>query len=106
MPMIWNTAVDWWTWKVTKDVPSYRWVLKWDSVLTALGVQKDPEVVVIHITELSKFNFMWFSDYKLEILRDSPNRDETPLIYHLDVAAMYPNIILTNRLQVFSLMAK
>jgi DNA polymerase epsilon subunit 1 len=24
---------------------------------------------------------------------------ETPLIYHLDVAAMYPNIILTNRLQ-------
>ncbi len=22
-----------------------------------------------------------------------------PLIYHLDVAAMYPNIILTNRLQ-------
>lgn len=26
-------------------------------------------------------------------------RDEVPLIYHLDVAAMYPNIILTNRLQ-------
>lgn len=25
--------------------------------------------------------------------------EETPLIYHLDVAAMYPNIILTNRLQ-------
>lgn len=24
---------------------------------------------------------------------------EVPLIYHLDVAAMYPNIILTNRLQ-------
>jgi DNA polymerase epsilon subunit 1 len=23
---------------------------------------------------------------------------ERPLIYHLDVAAMYPNIILTNRL--------
>jgi DNA polymerase epsilon subunit 1 len=23
---------------------------------------------------------------------------EKPLIYHLDVAAMYPNIILTNRL--------
>ena len=23
-----------------------------------------------------------------------------PLIYHLDVSAMYPNIILTNRLQV------
>jgi DNA polymerase epsilon subunit 1 len=26
-------------------------------------------------------------------------REECPLIYHLDVAAMYPNIILTNRLQ-------
>ena len=33
-------------------------------------------------------------------LRDLPTRDECPLIYHLDVAAMYPNIILTNRLQV------
>lgn len=28
-----------------------------------------------------------------------PSREEVPLIYHLDVAAMYPNIILTNRLQ-------
>jgi hypothetical protein len=37
---------------------------------------------------------------QLESLRDNPNRLETPLIYHLDVAAMYPNIILTNRLQV------
>ncbi|KAK9824549.1 hypothetical protein WJX72_011249 [[Myrmecia] bisecta] len=36
---------------------------------------------------------------QLEALRDVPNREETPLIYHLDVAAMYPNIILTNRLQ-------
>jgi DNA polymerase epsilon subunit 1 len=36
---------------------------------------------------------------KLEALRDAPVRDEVPLIYHLDVAAMYPNIILTNRLQ-------
>lgn len=36
---------------------------------------------------------------KLEDLRDNPIRHESPLIYHLDVAAMYPNIILTNRLQ-------
>ncbi|KAI8849698.1 hypothetical protein BC829DRAFT_425255 [Chytridium lagenaria] len=36
---------------------------------------------------------------QLEELRDEPVRDEPPLIYHLDVAAMYPNIILTNRLQ-------
>ncbi|KAF4695117.1 hypothetical protein FOZ60_005854 [Perkinsus olseni] len=32
-------------------------------------------------------------------LRQNPNRSEEPLIYHLDVAAMYPNIILSNRLQ-------
>ncbi|XP_057456006.1 DNA polymerase epsilon catalytic subunit A-like [Lotus japonicus] len=36
---------------------------------------------------------------KLLQLRDTPIREECPLIYHLDVAAMYPNIILTNRLQ-------
>lgn len=36
---------------------------------------------------------------KLQKLRDEPIREESPLIYHLDVAAMYPNIILTNRLQ-------
>ncbi|RZB74984.1 DNA polymerase epsilon catalytic subunit A-like [Glycine soja] len=36
---------------------------------------------------------------KLVKLRDAPIREECPLIYHLDVAAMYPNIILTNRLQ-------
>merc|ERR1712015_36473 len=32
-------------------------------------------------------------------LRDTPARLENPIIYHLDVGAMYPNIILTNRLQ-------
>ncbi|CAL1292777.1 unnamed protein product [Larinioides sclopetarius] len=36
---------------------------------------------------------------KLKKLRDCPLRYENPLIYHLDVGAMYPNIILTNRLQ-------
>ncbi|GAA5995500.1 DNA polymerase epsilon catalytic subunit [Rhodotorula paludigena] len=35
----------------------------------------------------------------LEELRDKPLRQDTPLIYHLDVAAMYPNIMLSNRLQ-------
>lgn len=32
-------------------------------------------------------------------LANTPNRIECPVIYHLDVGAMYPNIILTNRLQ-------
>ncbi|KAI9910680.1 hypothetical protein PsorP6_010307 [Peronosclerospora sorghi] len=36
---------------------------------------------------------------RLVELRDRPHRKEEPLIYHLDVAVMYPNIILTNRLQ-------
>lgn len=33
----------------------------------------------------------------LSSLREHPNRLENPVIYHLDVGAMYPNIILTNR---------
>lgn len=36
---------------------------------------------------------------KLLSLRASPNREENPSIYHLDVASMYPNIMTTNRLQ-------
>lgn len=35
----------------------------------------------------------------LQSLHDIPTRLEQPVIVHLDVAAMYPNIILTNRLQ-------
>lgn len=35
----------------------------------------------------------------LEHLRDNPILHVEPLIYHLDVAAMYPNIMLSNRLQ-------
>ncbi|KAJ7293865.1 hypothetical protein C8J57DRAFT_1112502 [Mycena rebaudengoi] len=35
----------------------------------------------------------------LELMRDNPLRMDNPLIYHLDVAAMYPNIMLSNRLQ-------
>ncbi|KAL5555227.1 hypothetical protein UlMin_037463 [Ulmus minor] len=42
---------------------------------------------------------------KLVSLRDEPIREECPLIYHLDVAAMYPNIILTNRLQPSSIVS-
>jgi len=36
-----------------------------------------------------------------DVIEDSHNYiiEEKPLIYHLDVSAMYPNIILTNRLQ-------
>lgn len=37
---------------------------------------------------------------QLDTLKSQPKRVENPKIYHLDVGAMYPNIILTNRLQV------
>ncbi|SMQ55161.1 unnamed protein product [Zymoseptoria tritici ST99CH_3D7] len=36
---------------------------------------------------------------RLMQLKETPNRLEKPLIYHLDVASMYPNIMTTNRLQ-------
>jgi DNA polymerase epsilon subunit 1 len=37
---------------------------------------------------------------KLESIRGKcPSLNSEPLIYHVDVAAMYPNIILSNRLQ-------
>lgn len=36
---------------------------------------------------------------QLESIKVTPNRAERPLIYHLDVASMYPNIMTTNRLQ-------
>ncbi|GMT29096.1 hypothetical protein PFISCL1PPCAC_20393 [Pristionchus fissidentatus] len=36
---------------------------------------------------------------QLDVLLMHPARLEKPRIYHLDVGAMYPNIILTNRLQ-------
>lgn len=36
---------------------------------------------------------------RLRQLKETPNRSERPLIYHLDVASMYPNIMTTNRLQ-------
>lgn len=39
-------------------------------------------------------------------LRDRPKRREQPFIYHLDVGAMYPNIILTNRLQPTAIASK
>lgn len=36
---------------------------------------------------------------ELENLKSSTKRTELPLIYHVDVASMYPNIMITNRLQ-------
>jgi DNA polymerase epsilon subunit 1 len=66
------------------------------------------EALKYAITVEEKRDFSTITNYEeerdkvkaqLEELRDTPYRKEVPLIYHLDVAAMYPNIILTNRLQ-------
>ena len=43
---------------------------------------------------------------KLNSLKTTPNRNERPLIYHLDVASMYPNIMTTNRLQPDSMISE
>lgn len=32
-------------------------------------------------------------------IKNPENHQCLPLVYHIDVASMYPNIILTNRLQ-------
>ncbi|KAL2056324.1 hypothetical protein ABVK25_003347 [Lepraria finkii] len=43
---------------------------------------------------------------KLDSLKATPNRNERPSIYHLDVASMYPNIMTTNRLQPDSMISE
>ena len=43
---------------------------------------------------------------KLLNLKETPQRLERPLIYHLDVASMYPNIMTTNRLQPDSMVTE
>lgn len=39
-------------------------------------------------------------------LKQTPDREEPPLIYHVDVASMYPNIMTTNRLQPDSIVTE
>ncbi|KAJ9620841.1 DNA polymerase epsilon catalytic subunit [Taxawa tesnikishii (nom. ined.)] len=43
---------------------------------------------------------------RLTKIKSTPNRSECPLIYHLDVASMYPNIMTTNRLQPDSMITE
>lgn len=54
-------------------------------------------VPISHVTNLAEIRDEILNS--LQNLHDIPNRLEQPVIYHLDVGAMYPNIILTNRLQ-------
>ncbi|KAK7202921.1 hypothetical protein BZA70DRAFT_86937 [Myxozyma melibiosi] len=43
---------------------------------------------------------------KLQELKETHKRKECPLIYHLDVSSMYPNIMITNRLQPDSMVTE
>ncbi|XP_025837463.1 DNA polymerase epsilon catalytic subunit A [Agrilus planipennis] len=61
------------------------------------AIEIEEGVPLEHVTNLQEIKDEIVS--QLEQLKEKPLRLEKPLIYHLDVGAMYPNIILTNRLQ-------
>ncbi|VDN09429.1 unnamed protein product, partial [Dibothriocephalus latus] len=60
---------------------------------------KDPSVVESLIEKKNFEQVCAEVEQALSTLGTMPNRVECPVIVHLDVGAMYPNIILTNRLQ-------
>ncbi|OEH78711.1 DNA polymerase family b protein [Cyclospora cayetanensis] len=72
------------------------------SLDSVLGLWLDSEAKE---TPLSPASFVNWEEnvndirQRLEMLRDSPSLKAFPLLLHLDVAAMYPNIILSQRLQ-------
>jgi DNA polymerase epsilon subunit 1 len=87
------------------DIPT-RFLVDKDTVKGLIdNIDLVMEFFLEHEAKREKKDVLNYEDVKeailssLEDLHDTPNRLEKPLIYHLDVAAMYPNIILTNRLQ-------
>ncbi|XP_055613279.1 DNA polymerase epsilon catalytic subunit 1 [Uranotaenia lowii] len=68
------------------------------AIVTEEGVPLDLVTNLDEVTEQIKAS--------LQQLYDTPSRIEQPVIYHLDVGAMYPNIILTNRLQPSSMISE
>ncbi|XP_015190647.1 PREDICTED: DNA polymerase epsilon catalytic subunit A isoform X2 [Polistes dominula] len=70
-----------------------------DGVENALkyAIQEEEKVPIDMVTNFD--DIITEIKNKLQLLKDHPLRLENPVIYHLDVGAMYPNIILTNRLQ-------
>ncbi|KII67575.1 DNA polymerase epsilon catalytic subunit A [Thelohanellus kitauei] len=53
---------------------------------------------LVEVTNYPELN--GFVRNSLEQFKENVYKSEYPVIYHLDVAAMYPNIMLTNKLQV------
>lgn len=70
-----------------------------DKIL-AFAITEENQVPLESVTNLDQVRADIVE--KLTSLRDAPNQKLLPLIYHLDVGAMYPNIILTNRLQPYA----
>ena len=70
-----------------------------DNVQRTLShaIEKEEKVPLEQVTNLD--SVCQAITEKLLALKGTPHRLECPMIYHLDVGAMYPNIILTNRLQ-------
>ncbi|XP_065212426.1 DNA polymerase epsilon catalytic subunit 1 [Planococcus citri] len=70
-----------------------------DCVEQALthAIEEEEKIPLKNVTNFDEI----VSDVKSKLtdLKNTPGRLENPIIYHLDVGAMYPNIILTNRLQ-------
>lgn len=61
------------------------------------AIEKEEKIPLDQVTNLEEVTKDILE--KLLALKAVPHRLENPMIYHLDVGAMYPNIILTNRLQ-------
>eukprot|EP00871_Galdieria_phlegrea_P006015 jgi/Galph1/900/GphlegSOOS_G5686.1 len=61
----------------------------------------------IDSSKVTNFEQLYQSLYQsLESLKDNFETEDFSVIYHLDVGAMYPNIILTNRLQPHAIVSK
>lgn len=71
-----------------------------DHVL-AHAIEVEEGIPLKQVTNLDEIKS--FIMGRLDDLEETPNRLENPVIYHLDVGAMYPNIILTNRLQPYAI---
>lgn len=76
---------------------AFDMLIEKSSEVLRFAIEEEEKVPMDSITNLSEI----LEDIvkKLQKLKADPYPLLTPLIYHLDVGAMYPNIILTNRLQ-------
>ncbi|KAL6933559.1 related to DNA polymerase epsilon catalytic subunit A [Hanseniaspora guilliermondii] len=90
----------------------FRSDLKYDFNIDPATVQQFihdiPDIINFFVTQECSADFEQVTNLnevkeqitaKLNDLIQNPKRFEKPLIYHIDVASMYPNIMITNRLQ-------